>query len=68
MGNQGMTSASADAKMAAINKKFRTTGMATGAFSGLTYGIYTVLVLVAGYYEPLASAAGLLADHMYYPA
>ncbi|MBE5982271.1 DMT family transporter [Lacrimispora sp. AGF001] len=61
MGNQGMTSASADAKMAAINKKFRTTGMATGAFSGLTYGIYTVLVLVAGYYEPLASAAGLLA-------
>ena len=61
MGNQGMTSASADVKMAAINKKFRTTGMTTGALSGLTYGIYTVLVLVAGYYEPLASAAGLLA-------
>ncbi len=61
MSNQGMTSASADAKMAAINKKFRTTGMTTGALSGLTYGIYTVLVLVAGYYEPLVSAAGLLA-------
>lgn len=61
MSNQGMTSASADAKMAAVNKKFRTTGMTTGAISGLTYGIYTVLVLVAGYYEPLASAAGLLA-------
>ncbi|GLC78390.1 DMT family transporter [Lacrimispora brassicae] len=61
MSNQGMTSASADAKMAAVNKKFRTTGMTTGALSGLTYGIYTVLVLVAGYYEPLASAAGLLA-------
>ena len=61
MGNQGMTSASADAKMAAVNKKFRTTGMTTGALSGLTYGIYTVLVLVAGYYEPLANAAGLLA-------
>jgi drug/metabolite transporter (DMT)-like permease len=61
MSNQGMTSASADAKMAAVNKKFRTTGMTTGALSGLTYGIYTVLVLVAGYYEPLVSAAGLLA-------
>jgi len=61
MSNQGMTTASADAKMAAVNKKFRTTGMTTGAFSGLTYGIYTVLVLVAGYYEPLVSVAGLLA-------
>ncbi|PJJ30716.1 DMT family transporter [Lacrimispora celerecrescens] len=61
MSNQGMTSVSADAKMAAVNKKFRTTGMTTGALSGLTYGIYTVLVLVAGYYEPLVSAAGLLA-------
>ncbi|EXG83878.1 putative membrane protein [Clostridium sp. ASBs410] len=61
MSNQGMTFASADAKMAAVNKKFRTTGMTTGALSGLTYGIYTVLVLVAGYYEPLVSAAGLLA-------
>ncbi|ADL06534.1 DMT family transporter [Lacrimispora saccharolytica] len=61
MSNLGMTSASADGQMAAINKKFRTTGMTTGALSGLTYGIYTVLVLVAGYYEPLVSAAGLLA-------
>ncbi len=61
MSNLGMTAASADAKMAAINKKFRATGMSTGILSGLTYGIYTVLVLVAGYYEPLASAAGLLA-------
>ncbi len=61
MSNQGMTSTSADAKMAAVNKKFRTTGMTTGALSGLTYGIYTVLVLVAGYYEPLVSAAGVLA-------
>jgi drug/metabolite transporter (DMT)-like permease len=61
MANQGMASAAADAKMAVINKKFRTTGMTTGALSGLTYGIYTVLVLVAGYYKPLAGAAGLLA-------
>lgn len=61
MSNQGLGTASADVKMAAVNKKFRTTGMTTGALSGLTYGIYTVLVLVAGYYEPLVSAAGLLA-------
>ncbi|WP_124065816.1 DMT family transporter [Clostridium sp. E02] len=61
MNNQAITSATADGKMATINKKFRTTGMTTGALSGLTYGIYTVLVLVAGYYKPLAGAAGVLA-------
>ncbi|RKD35121.1 DMT family transporter [Lacrimispora algidixylanolytica] len=61
MSNQGMTAASADKQMAAINKKFRVTGISTGAFSGLTYGIYTVLVLLAGRYAPLAGAAGLLA-------
>ena len=27
----------------------------------MTYGIFTTLVLVAGYYEPLAAAVGLLA-------
>lgn len=51
----------ADAKMKQLNKKFRTTGISTGLISGLTYGIYTTLVLVAGYYEPLFSAVGLLA-------
>lgn len=61
MSSTGMITATADSKMASVNKKFRATGMTTGALSGLTYGIYTVLVLVAGYYEPLASAAGLLA-------
>lgn len=58
MGNQGINSTSADVKMAAINKKFRTTGLTTGMISGLTYGIYTVLILVAGLYEPLLGAAG----------
>ena len=37
------------------------TGLTTGALSGLTYGIYTTLVLVAGDYEPLVSAVGILA-------
>ena len=51
----------ADDKMKQVNKKFRVTGITTGLLSGLTYGIYTTLVLVAGYYEPLMSAAGVLA-------
>lgn len=61
MANMVSASAKADAQMQKVNKKFRTTGMVTGALSGLTYGIYTTLVLVAGYYEPLASAVGILA-------
>lgn len=52
---------SADAKMQQLNKKFRATGITSGLISGLTYGIYTTLVLVAGLYEPLLSAVGLLA-------
>lgn len=61
-GNANTSSASlADAKMKQVSKKFRITGLTTGALSGLTYGIYTTLVLVAGYYEPLASAVGILA-------
>lgn len=51
----------ADVKMQQLNKKFRITGISTGLISGLTYGIYTTLVLVAGYYEPLISAVGILA-------
>ena len=41
--------------------KTHSIGIWSGLISGLTYGIYTTLVLVAGYYEPLAGAAGLLA-------
>lgn len=51
----------ADTKMQQLNKKFRVTGISSGLISGLTYGIYTTLVLVAGLYEPLVSAVGLLA-------
>ena len=43
----------ADDKMKQVNKKFRVTGITTGLISGLTYGIYTTLVLVAGYYLSL---------------
>mgnify|MGYP000190548934 CR=1 FL=1 len=57
-----MTNTSAaDMKMKQLSKKFRVTGLTAGALSGLTYGIYTTLVLVAGYYEPLVSAVGILA-------
>lgn len=55
---QAVKGVSADVKMSQINKKFRITGLSTGMISGLTYGIYTVLILIAGYYEPLLSAAG----------
>lgn len=57
----GGNASAADAKMRQVSKSFRKTGLVTGALSGLTYGIYTTLVMVAGYYEPLAGAAGFLA-------
>ena len=59
--NMVTASAKADVQMKKVNKKFQRTGILTGALSGLTYGIYTTLVLVAGYYEPLLGAVGLLA-------
>ena len=58
---KGAIPMTADDKMKLVGKKFRVTGITTGLISGLTYGIYTTLVLVAGYYEPLASAVGMLA-------
>lgn len=61
MNYKGSGPATADEQMKLVNKKFRVTGLATGIISGLTYGIYTTLVLIAGYYEPLANAVGLLA-------
>ncbi|WP_333646482.1 DMT family transporter [Lacrimispora sp.] len=48
---------SASVKMAAVNKKFRKIGIAMGIISGFTYGVFTVLAMVAGGYEPLAGAA-----------
>ncbi|MCI1903669.1 MAG: DMT family transporter [Enterococcaceae bacterium] len=51
----------ADLKMNAVNKKFRVSGISNGLVSGLTYGIYSTLVVVASGYNPLASAAGFLA-------
>ena len=45
----------------ALNKKFRRTGISNGLISGLTYGIYSTLVMVASGYDPLVSAAGILA-------
>ncbi|MFD1317459.1 DMT family transporter [Loigolactobacillus zhaoyuanensis] len=51
----------ADIKMKSLNKSFHLTGLANGFVSGLTYAIYSTLVVVATGYDPLASAAGILA-------
>ncbi len=47
--------------MKTSDKKAHTVGIWCGLTSGLTYGIYTTLIMVAGYYQPLAGAVGLLA-------
>lgn len=52
---------SADTQMKAAGKKFQVTGISNGLVSGLTYGIYSTLVVVASGYNPLVSAAGILA-------
>ncbi|MDT2599575.1 DMT family transporter [Enterococcus hulanensis] len=54
-------SVSAESKMKAVGKRFRVAGIGNGLFSGLTYGIYSTLVMVASGYDPLVSAAGFLA-------
>jgi drug/metabolite transporter (DMT)-like permease len=54
------SSSTADTKMAATNKKFKVSGISSGLISGLTYGIYSTLVVVASGYNPLVSAAGIL--------
>lgn len=51
----------ADKKMNEVTKKFHATGISNGLVSGLTYGIYSTLVMVASGFNPLASAAGFLA-------
>jgi tetrahydromethanopterin S-methyltransferase subunit F len=50
----------ADMKMVATNKKFRMSGLMSGIISGLSYGIYSTLVVIASGYNPLVSAAGIL--------
>ncbi len=50
-------SVSADKQMQALNKKFRSTGMMAGLISGLLYGIYSTLAIMAGAAEPLAGAS-----------
>ena len=50
----------AASKMQALQSKFKKTGLFMGVLSGLTYGIYSTLVVVAGQKEPLLSAAALV--------
>ncbi|MGF2189928.1 DMT family transporter [Vagococcus fluvialis] len=61
MSSKPVSYGTADDKMKALNKKFRRTGISNGLISGLTYGIYSTLVMVASGYDPLVSAAGILA-------
>lgn len=51
------TAASASTQMANVNKKFRKIGITMGLISGFTYGVFTVLAMIAGGYEPMASAS-----------
>lgn len=55
------TQISAETKMKAVGKKFRVAGISNGLVSGLTYGVYSTLVMVASGFDPLVSAAGFLA-------
>ncbi|PZL75828.1 EamA family transporter [Enterococcus plantarum] len=52
---------SVDVKMEDAKKGFRVKGISNGIISGITYGIYSTLVVVASGYDPLISAAGFLA-------
>lgn len=52
---------SADVKMENAKKGFRIKGISNGIISGITYGIYSTLVVVASGYDPLVSALGFLA-------
>ncbi|WP_124065814.1 DMT family transporter [Clostridium sp. E02] len=47
--------------MKEAREKFRKIGITNGLVSGITYGLYTTLVLLAGYYKPLVGATGILA-------
>lgn len=58
---KNMVCSSADTKMNLVNKKFRMKGITNGLISGITYAIYSTLVVVASGYDPLTSAAGILA-------
>lgn len=47
--------------MKEARERFKKIGITCGLISGITYGLYTTFVLIAGYYQPLAGAAGIFA-------
>jgi drug/metabolite transporter (DMT)-like permease len=61
MGSVAVNPLSAEGLKAKANKKFKKTGIGTGAISGLTYGLYSTFVVVATMQEPLVGAVGLFA-------
>lgn len=46
--------------MTETRKRFRRIGITAGIISGLTYGLYTTFVLIAGFYKPLEGASDLI--------
>ncbi|WOF40803.1 DMT family transporter [Lactococcus lactis] len=48
-------------KMLQKTKTFRRQGLMNGLISGFTYGIYSLIVMIASRYNPLLTAAGFLA-------
>ncbi|MER0122631.1 DMT family transporter [Streptococcus sp. ZJ93] len=48
-------------KMIATTKKFHTSGIRSGAISGLFYGLYSFLIIIVQGFDPLKSAVGILA-------
>lgn len=57
----GFHATPANVLKARANKKFRKTGIGTGAISGLTYGLYSTFVVIASMQAPLVGAVGLFA-------
>ncbi|MGT2784554.1 DMT family transporter [Streptococcus merionis] len=51
----------AQQKMMEMTKKFRSEGIRSGAVSGLFYGLYSFVIMIAQGYDPVKSAVGILA-------
>lgn len=48
-------------KMLATTRKFRASGIRSGAISGLFYGLYSFLIIIVQGFDPLSTAVGILA-------
>lgn len=48
-------------KMLATTRRFRASGIRSGAISGLFYGLYSFLIIIVQGFDPLSTAVGILA-------